>query len=74
MLILTSVPMKVGLMYKLEVFEFGTHSFSISTNRLIHLIISRLSKGGSDDRTAESYMRSMLRSGRNKRKRPSSPR
>lgn len=36
----TSVPMRVGLMYREALVELGTQSFSMLTNFLMHLISS----------------------------------
>ena len=52
--------MSVGLMYKLDAVECGTHSWSIATRRLMHLVSSSPSKFGSTTRDAVLFIRAMF--------------
>lgn len=63
--VLTSVPIRVGLMYKLADFECGTHSWSICTNRQRTLIISLVSNVGRPDLSADWFILIMFKSGLN---------
>lgn len=72
--ILTSMPISVGRMYKLAFSVCGTHSWSIDTSRCIDLIYSSPSNVGNPERLADKFMRFIFIFGRKMRIFPSTPR
>lgn len=71
---LTSTPINVGLMYKLALVLWGTHSWSIETKRFMHLMNSFPSNVGNPDLSADMFILCMFNSGLKMRILPSTPR
>lgn len=72
--VLTSVPIRVGRTYNVDVSECGTHSWSICMSRTMHLISSSPSNIGRPDLCAARFILSIFKSGRNNRNLSSTPR